>query len=121
MADPVKTTEQSPAGEPIPSGVWEALQRPSGKNKPAARSYASFNNAADDLVDATDASNKRNRHALLCPRPGCGSLILLAGVAKFVEGESVQVSLVSPGTIRRDETYLSGSSSVASKSSHPQR
>ncbi|KAJ7102485.1 Mss4-like protein [Mycena belliarum] len=73
----------------IPPGVMEALLRPS-TNRPTSRTLASFPNGVTDV--STPASEHQvNKHDLLCPRPECGSVILLAGVAQLVEKPSVQM------------------------------
>lgn len=78
----------------IPSGVWEALRHPP-RNRPVARALASFNDIQDviEVVNEAGEELKENKYDLLCPREGCGSLILKKGSAKFVESPSVEVSV----------------------------
>ena len=81
----------------LPAGLWEALARSSTRTRPVPRLLPSFARAVED-VTVTDASNgsPTNTYDLLCPRHGCGSIILKAGVAKWVERGSVQ--LEPPGS-----------------------
>ncbi|KAL0574690.1 hypothetical protein V5O48_007275 [Marasmius crinis-equi] len=67
----------------IPPGVWEALQS-SSRTRPTAKLLKSFENG---ISDVTDNEGPSNRYDLLCPRTGCGSIILKKGVGKFVERE----------------------------------
>jgi len=78
-----------PQGQSIPPGIWEALQRPS-RNRHMTRSLASFGGISD--VCADNAGSVSNKFDLLCPRDECSSVILKAGVAKWVERASVQAS-----------------------------
>ncbi|KAM5537051.1 hypothetical protein V8D89_009197 [Ganoderma adspersum] len=89
----------------VPPGLWEALQRESSRARPAARLLASFPNAVHDVTSDGGAGDARppessssananantNKYDLLCPRGGCSSVILKAGVATAVERESVQL------------------------------
>ncbi|PIL27473.1 hypothetical protein GSI_10623 [Ganoderma sinense ZZ0214-1] len=83
----------------IPPNIWEALQRESSRTRPVARLLASFPNAVQDVTSDDNAGDARqgssnantNKYDLLCPRAGCGSVILKAGVASSVEGASVQL------------------------------
>ncbi|KAF9004608.1 acyl-CoA N-acyltransferase [Cyathus striatus] len=73
----------------MPPGLWEALKS-STRNRQSGRLIHSFENGiAGVLTDNTGGSE--NKFDLLCPRDGCGSLILKAGVAKWVERASVQM------------------------------
>ncbi len=80
----------SPAPPPtqtqsLPPGLWEALQRSSSRSVPSARLLPSFPRGIEDVCDPN------NKYDLLCPRSGCGSIILKNGVASLVERESVQL------------------------------
>ncbi len=81
----------------LPAGLWDALQRSSTRTRPAARLLTSFPNGVKDVVSNIDgdgaASLPANTYDLLCPRPGCGSVILKSGVASWVERESMQLDL----------------------------
>ncbi|CAL1711100.1 unnamed protein product [Somion occarium] len=83
----------SPPSQALPPGIWEALQRAStSRNRPVARRLSSLPNGLDDVSElATDTSVSVNKVDLLCPRDGCGSIILKNGVATLVEKESVQL------------------------------
>ncbi|KAI0659152.1 acyl-CoA N-acyltransferase [Cubamyces menziesii] len=90
---PLAQSSSEPQG--LPAGLWEALQRSATRTRPAARLLSSFPNAVQDVVadiktDGTDGA-PTNKHDLLCPRPGCGSVILKGGVASWVERESMQL------------------------------
>ncbi|CDO75380.1 hypothetical protein BN946_scf184335.g6 [Trametes cinnabarina] len=79
----------------LPPGLWEALQRSSTRSRPVARLLTSFPNAVQDVVTDIDKDGAEgslcNKYDLLCPRLGCGSIILKSGVATWVERESVQL------------------------------
>lgn len=74
------------------AGLWEALQK-SSRTRPTARSLASFPNGVGDVLEQTplDIGSSTNKFDLLCPRDGCGSVILKKGVAAWVERASVKV------------------------------
>jgi hypothetical protein len=50
-----------------------------------------FVNGVMDVIDSTSDGASFNKFDLLCPRAGCGSIILNKGVAKWVERESEQL------------------------------
>ena len=86
LGDPPLSAPQVP-----PAGVLEALQRPS-RHRPAPRPFSSFPNGMSDVILSDDvATTPMNRFDLLCPRPGCASIILKAETAQWVERSSVQV------------------------------
>lgn len=76
----------------LPPGLLEVLQRPRS-NKPASRLYTTFPSGITDLIQphAQQQGVSENKFDLLCPRNGCGSIILKKGVASWVERVSVQV------------------------------
>ncbi|KAF9451558.1 acyl-CoA N-acyltransferase [Macrolepiota fuliginosa MF-IS2] len=77
----------------IPAGLWEALSRDSSrKNRPTGKPLVSFENGLDDVIASAGEGTSTNKFDLLCLRPGCGSIILKAGVATWVERASEQVS-----------------------------
>lgn len=80
-APSLETTESQ---QTLPSGLWEALQRPSSHSSSTIRPFSSFPNGVVDLTDAETSSNA-NKFDIICPRPGCGSIILKNGVGKFVD------------------------------------
>lgn len=84
------TSESLPltTNQQLPPGLWDALQRSStSRTRPAARLLPSFSNGVQDLT----AEGSTNKHDLLCPREGCGSIILKAQVAALVEQASAQL------------------------------
>lgn len=74
----------------IPAGVYEALQR-RRTDVPSSQMIYDFANGVMDVVDSATDGAPLNKFDLLCPRAGCGSIILKAGTAKWVERESEQV------------------------------
>ncbi|KAG6831547.1 hypothetical protein H0H92_009466 [Tricholoma furcatifolium] len=77
-----------------PPGLWAALQRSSTRARPAPRLLASFPAGVESLVHPhppTDKVQNSNKYDLLCPRPGCASVILLAGAGEYVCRPSVQL------------------------------
>ncbi|KAI0674264.1 acyl-CoA N-acyltransferase [Trametes maxima] len=89
------------APQTLPPGLWEVLQQQSAtRARPAARLLSSFPGGVQDVVAIGGAGGSpENAHDLLCPRPGCGSVILKSGVARWVERAGVQLdaSTSSPG------------------------
>ncbi|KAF8512977.1 Mss4-like protein [Gautieria morchelliformis] len=77
--------ETSDVQDAIPPNVLAALTTPS-RSRPAARLLSSFP-SMHSLVTATG----ENIFDLLCPRMGCGSVVLKAGVAKLQRGASVEL------------------------------
>ena len=73
----------------LPPGLWEALQSSSRRSRPTSRLLSSFASIGD--VIEVDDSGKVNRYDLLCPREGCGSVILKSGVGTLERKESVEV------------------------------
>ena len=63
-----------------------ALAQSSRKPRPIAALLNSFDSAV-----ATVSDSGSNKFDLLCPRAGCGSLVLKAGVAEYIEAPSVEV------------------------------
>nr|GAT46053.1 acyl-CoA N-acyltransferase [Mycena chlorophos] len=85
----------------IPPGVLEALAASSSRPKPPSRILASFaeeHDGADGLLTGISMPEPAsgvlvNKYDLLCPRPGCGSVILRTGVGKLVSDRpSVQMT-----------------------------
>lgn len=99
----INAIPQAPTNSNLPPGVWEALLSSSSRSRPAARVLSAFPNAVQDVVDADPATGAAaNKHDLLCPRPGCGSVILKAGVARWVERASVQLDYLSQSPSSED-------------------
>jgi len=85
-----KTVVHSP--QQMPPGLFEALKRPSGDPKAAIQRLSAFPEGALQLTvpHSQKAGVNVNKYKLVCPRDGCGSLILLPGVGEWAEKESVQ-------------------------------
>ena len=81
--------EDLPQQGAVPPEVLAALTNPS-RNRPLSRPFSSFP-SSDSLVTASG----KNAFDILCPRTGCGSIILKSGVAKFQRGASVEVCIPS--------------------------
>ncbi|KAF8664133.1 hypothetical protein AX16_000823 [Volvariella volvacea WC 439] len=88
-ADLVSTTQVSPV---IPAGLWEALAGSSRKERPAARSWNAFSGGRADVTVVEDTNTLINKFDIVCPRDGCGSLILKKGTSKWVESKSIEAS-----------------------------
>ncbi|KDQ09289.1 hypothetical protein BOTBODRAFT_37197 [Botryobasidium botryosum FD-172 SS1] len=73
----------------VPPEILAALARHSSRPKPAAAQLLSSFESIGDVIDTGE--DKTNKHKLACVREGCGSLILLPNVARFVEGPSVEI------------------------------
>jgi hypothetical protein len=85
------TSPSEVQSQSLPPGVWEALQR-APRNRPMVRHFTSFSGISEMCApDPDDTGNILNKFDLLCPREECGSVILKANVAKWVERASVQV------------------------------
>ncbi|KAI0314425.1 acyl-CoA N-acyltransferase [Amylostereum chailletii] len=85
-------TELTPP-QHITAGLWEALQSSSRKKRPEGKLLSAFT-AVNDVAwtDEKSGSEKpTNAYDLLCPRDGCGSVVLKKGHATLVERESVQM------------------------------
>jgi guanine nucleotide exchange factor len=82
------TRQGGSSGQELPSGVWEAMQR-SSRNRPTFRLLSSFPGGILDVVN----EDQENKLDLICPREGCGSVILNSKVAKRVKRAGVQVSV----------------------------
>ncbi|TFK93406.1 acyl-CoA N-acyltransferase [Polyporus arcularius HHB13444] len=79
-------------GQALPAGLWEALERSSRRTGPVARLLTSFPHAVKEVIDSdSSGGSPTNKYDLLCPRLSCGSVILKAGVAQWVERASVQL------------------------------
>lgn len=84
-------------GQHIPPGIWEALQRRTG-DRPMTRLISDFHHGINDLITSSPREQglSFNKFDLLCPRNGCGSVILKSGAGSWVERASVQVSSECP-------------------------
>jgi len=89
--------ELSPPSAPVepptmPAGIWEQLQLAStSRKRPQAQLLVAFPNGAQDLVSDDGQGTLKNKYDILCPRDGCGSVILTSGAASLVERASVQL------------------------------
>ncbi|KAF5373595.1 hypothetical protein D9758_000777 [Tetrapyrgos nigripes] len=68
--------------------LWAALQQASSGPRPYPHPLSSFANGVQDVSSDGESTNK---YDLLCPRGGCGSVILKQGVGKLIERESVKM------------------------------
>lgn len=84
----VGTLEDASRQSEMPAGLWQALQASSAKERPTP---ISSHQAQEGVSVAGKDGSIRNRYDVLCPRPGCSSLILKKGVGKLVERASVEV------------------------------
>jgi hypothetical protein len=82
-------SDTGPQTEQLPPGLLEALRQPS-KDKLVPRPLTSF---PDGILSVTEQGTdaQANKFDILCPRNGCGSIILKRGVGTCVERPSVQV------------------------------
>lgn len=90
-------TAAEPEAQQMPAGLWDALQQTSTRTRPSARPFTDFQGKINDVIrpDSDDYTISVNKFDLLCPRSGCGSIILKAGVGKWVERGSVQVRVLA--------------------------
>jgi hypothetical protein len=85
----VPLAEQS---QPVPEGLMDALLRSSSsRNRPSGKPLSSFENGLEDVVIATSTGQSLNKFDLLCPRQGCGSVILKREVARWLQRTSETV------------------------------
>lgn len=84
----VGTLEDASRQSEMPAGLWQALQASSAKERPTP---ISSHQAQEGVSVAGKDGSIRNRYDVLCPRPGCSSLILKKGVGKLVERASVEI------------------------------
>ena len=90
QVQPAPSASAAVAPPSVPAGLWEALQRSAtSRNRPVGRALAAFPNGAQDLIVDGGEGMLRNKYDLLCPKEGCGSIILKNGVGALVERASV--------------------------------
>jgi hypothetical protein len=90
-AAPSQTEPAATIPQAMPAGLLEALQR--GSRDRPSRLLSTFPNGVSDVTMPSSSNDTAtNKHDLLCPKPGCGSIILKSGVATYVMRPSVQVS-----------------------------
>lgn len=76
----------------IPPGLWEAFESTSTRPRPVARLLGSYANGVQDVTERLPTSSAlANKLDLLCPKPGCGCVILKSGIGILVERESVRL------------------------------
>jgi GNAT superfamily N-acetyltransferase len=74
------------------SRLWEALlHNSSSGNKPTGKQLSSSESSMTSLTTVAAEGILVNKFDLLCPRLGCGSVILKGGVGKWTERASEQV------------------------------
>jgi len=86
---PAASTSQT--HQSVPEGVWDALLHRSSSSR-TGRLLSSFDSIGS-VTTKTVSGSLVNKFDLLCPREGCGSIILKEGVGKLVERESEQVRI----------------------------
>ncbi|KAI0071309.1 acyl-CoA N-acyltransferase [Panus rudis PR-1116 ss-1] len=90
QADASSAFPSTSPNQGLPAGLWDALQRASTRPRPTGKKLDEFPQGLQDVTEAiTRTSSITNKFDLLCPRQGCGSIILKNGVATFVETKSV--------------------------------
>lgn len=112
-SSPVNSTPKT--YQQVPEGVWDALLRssPSGRT---GRLLSSFDSIVS-VTTQTASGSLMNKFDLLCPREGCGSIILKEGVGKWVERASEQVRLTWTDSNSTEwRIYLAPASGNASQS-----
>lgn len=91
LEEPKSPQPSEPTQAPsLPPGLWEALQRSSTRKAPVARLFSAFAGGAEDIAQP-GPSGATNKFDLLCPREGCGSIILKNDIATLIERESVRI------------------------------
>ncbi|KAF8582938.1 acyl-CoA N-acyltransferase [Ramaria rubella] len=86
VGSPKSSHQEPPQMQPaVPPDILAAFTNPNPHNRPTARPFSSFTSHA--LLSPSG----ENAFDILCPRPGCGSIILKAGVAKLQHAPSVQL------------------------------
>ncbi|VDC03805.1 unnamed protein product [Peniophora sp. CBMAI 1063] len=85
---------EAPVSAPAPSGpsqqqILEALQASSRKPRPTGQLLSEMSGGIAEASIVDEKSGRtRNAHDLLCPRSGCGSVILRKSVASLEEKEA---------------------------------
>lgn len=74
-----------------------ALSKAPSQSPLAVQKLVSFASIQDVVTNNSESGSQLNKFKLVCPREGCGSLILLKDVAKLVEAASVQIDV--PGDL----------------------
>jgi len=97
LLEPSIPSQSQPQGPEITRSLWEALQR-SPSARPVGRVFTGFPGGILELTEphSTKQGTLVNKLDIVCPRTGCGSVILKRGVGEWVERESVQVSRTFP-------------------------
>ncbi|KAG2148214.1 Mss4-like protein [Suillus bovinus] len=82
------------SNQSLPPGALEALKRPSNVgDRSTIRKLSDFNEGILAVVTSRniDLGELTHKFDLLCPRNGCGSVILKAGVGRWVEHDGVEL------------------------------
>ncbi|KAG8960209.1 hypothetical protein FRC03_006902 [Tulasnella sp. 419] len=85
-------TNEGGIREQMPPGLLEALCRSTPRKRKTPQRISAFHSITELVSDDHSSGTQSNKYKLACPRQGCGSVILLPGVAKLVESASVGVS-----------------------------
>ncbi|KAG8927200.1 hypothetical protein FRC02_008407 [Tulasnella sp. 418] len=75
--------------EQMPPGLLEALCGSTPRKRKTPQRISAFHSITELVSDDHSSGTQSNKYKLACPRQGCGSVILLPGVAKLVESASV--------------------------------
>ncbi|TRM55982.1 acyl-CoA N-acyltransferase [Schizophyllum amplum] len=91
-----KPTMAQVESQQLPPGLFEALQRSSTRSAPKSRLLSAFEGGIADVCEphARKQGAMVNKYDLLCPRAGCGSVILKKASASWTERASVQMEPV---------------------------
>ncbi|KAL1740486.1 acyl-CoA N-acyltransferase [Schizophyllum fasciatum] len=91
VASPTAQTE--PQQQQLAPGLFEALQRSSQRSGPRGKLLTAFDGGVADVAEPNPGKPGAmvNKFDLLCPRDGCGSIILKKGCAGWTERASVQM------------------------------
>jgi guanine nucleotide exchange factor len=82
----------SPPDPDLQLRVFQSMQEQARQPAPSEAFKRSLSAFSGDVAQVSDA-DKLNKFDLLCPRPGCTSVILKSDIAKLTERPSVQVRL----------------------------
>ncbi|KAG9003033.1 hypothetical protein FRB94_002853 [Tulasnella sp. JGI-2019a] len=83
--------EENVPGVAPRADVLAALLAPRSKEGTVIRPFTSFPTIQDLVFGDAATGTQSNKFKIACPRPGCGSLILLARAAQMVEASAIQL------------------------------
>ncbi|KAG6833252.1 hypothetical protein H0H93_013327 [Arthromyces matolae] len=95
------TTTSSNQWQPSQEAILAALLASSSSRSStthATKSFNDFDNVQDLLVPDNTGTKMKNRYDLMCPRPGCGSIILRKEVGEWQRKESVVIDPIGNHT-----------------------